>query len=176
MSLEFEKLVELIRKLDIIEKGNFRLSSGGYSDWKFSIEKGLANTEFCEFVGRKTAGLFYSIEADSRSQNAVATVDTGGTEFLKACLPYMKIKSFVTVTKNNELCGKLDLKPYVIFEDVVTEGRSVKRVADVLKTYNIDVAAAISVLDREQGGKEFLAKHGIELYSLLAKRDVVHLI
>ena len=166
------RLSELVKKLGVIQKGNFPLTSGGYSDWKFIVEVGLESKEFTNILGEKGAALLYSIENEN-GLRSLATVDTGGTLFLNACLHYLGQRDYVVVKKNNEFRGEIQKKPYTIFEDVITQGYSVKRVADVISYHGGHVGEAIAILDREEGGREFLEKYGINVYSILKKGGVL---
>lgn len=55
----------------------------------------------------------------------------------------------------------------VLVDDVVRSGAQVLRAAETLSKADAKVVAAVCVLDRELGGRQQLAKHGIELRSLL---------
>ena len=54
-----------------------------------------------------------------------------------------------------------------IIEDVVTTGGSVLRAVNILREAGLKVNRVITVVDRENGGKELLSKNGIELISLM---------
>jgi orotate phosphoribosyltransferase len=61
----------------------------------------------------------------------------------------------------------------LIVDDVITSGGSIiKAVERVKAEAGCEMIGALCVVDRESGGKEALAKAGIELSSLLTKRDL----
>ncbi len=60
----------------------------------------------------------------------------------------------------------------VIVEDVVTSGGQIAMSADELRALGARVEHAICVIDRESGGTEKLAEHGIRLISLFTMSDL----
>ena len=60
----------------------------------------------------------------------------------------------------------------VLLEDVTTTGGSALQAAARLSEMGCDVAACITILDREEGGAEAFAKAGIDLRALILKSDV----
>lgn len=61
----------------------------------------------------------------------------------------------------------------LIIEDVVTTGSSILETADVLRKEGLKVTDAIVLLDREQGGKAMLEKHGICLHSVCTLSQIL---
>ncbi len=60
----------------------------------------------------------------------------------------------------------------VLLEDVTTTGGSALQAAARLSEMGCDVAACITILDREEGGAEAFADAGIDLRALILKSDV----
>lgn len=58
----------------------------------------------------------------------------------------------------------------LVVEDVITTGGSVLRAAAALRECGYRVTNCLAVLDREEGGREALAKEGIQLNALFTKR------
>lgn len=67
--------------------------------------------------------------------------------------------------------GEIAGKRLMIVEDVVTSGGQIAISAGDLRALGATVTHALCVIDREEGGRENLAKHGIELISLFRMRD-----
>ena len=177
MSSYTERLVQLVRELGVIQIGRFKLSSGDYSEWKFEADVGFANEEFSEIVGRAAAEKFYTIEIETMSKCAVATVDTGGTVLLQKSLPYINDVDYVVIKKkeeDSEVVGQIEKRPYVIFEDVISKGLSVKRVADIVRRDGGKPVGAVGLYEREETGVEFLKNDGLKVEVILHKNDIIN--
>ncbi|XP_004712304.1 uridine 5'-monophosphate synthase [Echinops telfairi] len=61
----------------------------------------------------------------------------------------------------------------LVIEDIVTSGSSVLETVEVLQKEGLKVTDAIVLLDREQGGKEMLAAHGIRLHAVCTLSKVL---
>lgn len=55
----------------------------------------------------------------------------------------------------------------LIVEDVITSGKSILKVAQILRTHGLIVQDAVVFLDREEGAQEYLASFGIQVHSVL---------
>ncbi|KAH0621312.1 hypothetical protein JD844_022461 [Phrynosoma platyrhinos] len=64
----------------------------------------------------------------------------------------------------------------LIIEDVVTSGSSVLETAEILRKEGLKVTDAIVLLDREQGGKAILEKHGIRLHSVCTLSQILRIL
>ena len=62
----------------------------------------------------------------------------------------------------------------IIVDDVATSGSSLIKSIEVLKKEKIKVVAAISVVDREEGAREALARYKCPLISLFTKSDFLN--
>jgi len=62
----------------------------------------------------------------------------------------------------------------VIVDDVATSGSSLIKAIEVLKKERIKVVAAVSVVDREEGAREALARYKCPFISLFTKSDFLN--
>ncbi|MCA9507699.1 MAG: orotate phosphoribosyltransferase [Myxococcales bacterium] len=72
--------------------------------------------------------------------------------------------------------GSKCLKPHsqvVIVEDVVTTGGSALKAIEQLRTMGMVVHHMLAIVDRNQGGKERLAKEHVELESIFNLNDIL---
>ncbi len=89
-------------------------------------------------------------------------------------------RPFVMVRKEAKDHGTKELiegevlpgEKFVIVEDVATTGASTLRVVAALREKGANVSKAIVVVDREEGAREMLTEHGIELISLFKAKDL----
>jgi orotate phosphoribosyltransferase len=66
----------------------------------------------------------------------------------------------------------LDGRRVTVVEDVVTSGGQVVASTDDLRELGAVVERAVCALDREQGGRDALAEHGIELTALFTASEL----
>jgi orotate phosphoribosyltransferase len=60
----------------------------------------------------------------------------------------------------------------VLLEDVTTTGGSALKAAQMLTEMGCDVAACITILDRQEGGADAFRDAGIDLRPLILRSDV----
>jgi orotate phosphoribosyltransferase len=61
----------------------------------------------------------------------------------------------------------------LVVEDVVTSAGSSAEAITILRDAGAKVSVALTVIDRQEGGKERLAEMGVELLALLTAEDVL---
>jgi orotate phosphoribosyltransferase len=58
-------------------------------------------------------------------------------------------------------------------EDIVTSGGALIDSVEAVREAGLIVNTAVCVVDREEGGREALAAHGIELHPIFRAADIV---
>jgi len=166
------ELIQALRDADAVKFGEFELSHGGTSSYyvdKYVFETNpdcleLIAESFAERLGpEKLAG----VALGAVPLVAVTSVETG--------LPYViarkQQKEYGT---SNLIEGELvEGEEVVILEDIATTGQSAVDAAEALREAGAVVERVIVVVDREEGARENLAEHGLELESLVTASDLL---
>jgi orotate phosphoribosyltransferase len=167
-----QELIEALREAEAVKFGEFELSHGGTSD--YYVDKYLFETDprcleliakaFAERVGdSKLAG----VALGAVPLVAVTSVETGN--------PYViarkQQKEYGT---GNLIEGRLEEgEEVVVLEDIATTGQSAADAVEALRAAGATVNRVIVVVDRDEGGRELLAEHDVELEALLTAEDLL---
>ncbi len=161
--------VELGRQIFNVSfiKGNFRLRSGIISNEYFDKYQFESNPWILKEIAKHLVALL-PVEFD-----ILAGLETGGIP-LATALSLEIGKPVVFVRKKAKDYGTMKLaegvdirnKTLVIVEDVVTSGGQIVESTEKLRQMGAKIDVAICVIDREQGGAEYLTKIGVELKPL----------
>jgi len=181
------RLVELVRELAFIDGGNdqaFTLASGRTSRWFFDMKPVMMNPEAGRLVGQLMNGRCDDIEADFVGGLELGAVPLAAlviaTDFTSDRLGFMvrkQAKGRGGRKTNNppgiEGASISNGGRVIILEDVTTTGGSaIQAVKRIEQDTSCEVVAVISILDREEGGKEAFAEAGISFESLLVRSDI----
>lgn len=174
------QLVSLIRKLSYRE-GHFTLASGKQSNFYVDLKATTLHPEGAYWIGEAALDLMMSEAfSDFRKIQAVGGLTLGADPIATAIslaararnwfLPAFIVRKepkehgtsqFIEGTENLPLqC------PVLVLEDVVTTGGSSLQAIERLREANYNPIAALTVVDREEGGAEALWKAGIRLFAL----------
>ncbi|MFC6721998.1 orotate phosphoribosyltransferase [Halobacteriaceae archaeon SHR40] len=170
--MDTQSLIDLLREVDAVKFGEFELSHGGTSD--YYVDKYIFNTDpdclaaiaeaFAERVGDTTLG---GVALGAVPLTAATSVESGN--------PYVivrkKAKEYGT---GNQIEGRFeDGEEIVVLEDIATTGQSAIDAVEALRDAGVVVDRVLVVVDREEGAAENLAKHDIELQSLLTASQLL---
>ncbi|MFC6990147.1 orotate phosphoribosyltransferase [Haloplanus sp. GCM10025708] len=167
-----QDLIDALRAADAVKFGEFELAHGGTSE--YYVDKYLFETDpdclrlvaeaFADRVGdTKLAG----VALGAVPLVAVTSVETGS--------PYViarkRTKEYGT---GNRIEGRLaEGEEVVVLEDIATTGKSALEAVEALREAGAVVSRVIVVVDREEGARELLADHGVELEALLTAADLL---
>ncbi|MFC7132304.1 MULTISPECIES: orotate phosphoribosyltransferase [Salinibaculum] len=170
--MDTQALIDALRDADAVRFGEFELSHGGTSN--YYIDKYLFETSpdclaliadaFAERVGDAKLG---GVALGGVPLTAVTSVETGN--------PYViarkQAKEYGT---GNRIEGELtEGEEVVVLEDIATTGQSAIDAVEALREAGAVVDRVLVVVDREEGARENLAEHDVELESLLTASDLL---
>ena len=181
------RLVDLVRDLAFLDGGNdeaFTLASGRTSRWFFDMKPVMMNPEAGRLVGE-----LMNVRCDEIGADFVGGLELGAvpltalvvaTDFTSDRLGFMvrkQAKGRGGRKTNNppgiEGASIANGGRVIILEDVTTTGGSaIQAVKRIVEETDCEVVAVISILDREEGGKEAFEEAGIPFESLLSRSDI----
>lgn len=160
-------VIELYNK-GMIKIGDFKLSSGLYSPFYIDMRRLYSFPELTRYVVQEILSKVPISDID-----VVVGVESAGIPLASYIACYTgKPMAYVRKEKKNYATGLgvegevLDRRVLVV-DDVVTTGNSLLKAVTNLKEAGAIPVRTVVIVDREQGARENLAKHGIELYSLM---------
>jgi len=169
---------KILNKIGALQFGAFKLSSGKispyYIDLRIVPSFPDAFKEITDFYVE-----FIRDEIGVKSFERVAGIPVAGIPFTSLIAHYLK-KPFLYIRKGVRLHGRQRRIEGVIapgdrvllVDDLVTTGLSLRKAAQAIVAEGGIVTDAVVLLDRQEGGKENLAKDGIKLHALLNVSEV----
>jgi orotate phosphoribosyltransferase len=177
----------MVRELAFLDGGSkdaFTLASGKTSQWFFDMKPVMMHPEAGRLVGE-----LMNLRIDEMDCDFVGGLELGAVPLaaLVVATDYKSPRRGFMVRKQAKGRGgrKTNNPPgiegtsiaeggyVVILEDVTTTGGSaIQAVKRIEKETPCKVVAVISILDREEGGKEAFADAGIPFESLLVRSDI----
>jgi orotate phosphoribosyltransferase len=177
-----EKLKKIILELSY-EKRLVTLASGRQSDFYFDGKQTTLHAEGGLLVGK----LFYEAIKDVAGVQAVGGITLGADPIatatsIAAFLDGKPLHAFI-IRKEPKghgtgqwLEGRKNLPAgtkVVIVEDVVTTGGSSMKAVNRAKEEGLDVLGIVSLVDREEGGRENIEAEGYWLKAIFTKSQLV---
>ena len=181
------RLVEMVRELAFLDGGSedaFTLASGKTSRWFFDMKPIMMHPEAGRLVGELMNKRIDEIDCDYVGGLELGAVPLAA---LVIATDYDSSRRGFMVRKQAKGRGgrKTNNPPgiegtsiaeggsVVILEDVTTTGGSaIQAVRRIEQETPCNIVAVISILDREEGGKEAFAEAGIPFESLLIRSDI----
>ncbi|WP_340098746.1 orotate phosphoribosyltransferase [Salinibaculum salinum] len=170
--MDTQALIDALRETEAVRFGEFELSHGGTSDYyvdKYVFETdpdslSLIAEAFAERVGEATLA---GVALGAVPLAAVTSVETGN--------PYVIVrKQAKEYGTGNQIEGNLgDGEEVVVLEDIATTGQSAIDAVEALREVGVTVNRVLVVVDREEGARENLAEHDIELESLVTASELL---
>jgi orotate phosphoribosyltransferase len=170
--MDTQSLIDHLRAADAVRFGEFELAHGGTSD--YYVDKYLFETDptcldaiaaaFAERVGEaKLAGV------------ALGAVPLVAATSVAADAPYVIVrKETKSYGTGNRIEGEFEEgERLVVIEDIATTGQSALDAVEALRESGAVVDRVLVVVDREEGARETLADHDIELDALVTASELL---
>jgi orotate phosphoribosyltransferase len=171
------EISKALEECGALQFGEFTLASGAKSDYYINIKKASTNPKVLYLISQLMAE---KMQTQNIRPDRIAGIVLGSIP-LAAALSMATGIPYVMVRKEQKDHGTKDLiegdlnsgDKVLIIEDVITTaGSSVKAIA-VLRENGAVIEQIMSVVDREGGGRENLAKIGVSLVSLVTGSEIV---
>jgi|SRR6516225_4116480 orotate phosphoribosyltransferase len=172
-----QKLLAIISRASLMRGREFRLTSGGSSNFFIDLKKTMLDPEGASLL----AGLLFE-RMKGEDVDCVGGMETGAIPIVTAlCMrswPEKPIKGFFIRKEakghgtDQRVDGLLDRGSRVILlEDVTTTGNSVMRAVEETRLLQCTVLKVVTVVDRLEGADENFRKAGITFEALFTRRD-----
>lgn len=175
------RLAKLLMDRSYIE-GEVTLTSGKKSDYYFDCKQTALHAEGGYLIGK----LFLDMLKDS-GVAGVGGMTLGADPLVSAVsvvsfIEDCPLPAFIIRKKskghgtNQYLEGMKNFTPgdtVALLEDVVTTGGTLVTAAQRVRDAGFEIAAVLTVLDREEGGRQALADAGLELKSIFTRSELV---
>jgi orotate phosphoribosyltransferase len=170
---EKNEISKILNRIGAFNFGVFRLTSGKmspyYIDLRIVPSFPDAFREVCSFYAD-----FIKDNVGTKSFERVAGIPVAGIPFA-ALIAYDLKKPFLYIRKGVRRHGRERriegvIAPgdrILIVDDLITTGLSLQNAAKTIVAEGGVVTDAVVLLDRQEGGKERLAKRGIEVHAML---------
>jgi orotate phosphoribosyltransferase len=165
------RIAGLLKAHGAVEFGDFVLSSGKKSHYYMDIKSALTDPGVLEEVGREMA--------DKTPFEVVAGVAVGGIP-LAVAVSLASGKPFAIIRssgkehgKSGTIIGNVAGKRVLLVEDVTTTGGSALYGVDELRKSGASVEVVVTVVDRQEGAPEMLARENLTLIALCTAEELL---
>ncbi|KAB7515327.1 orotate phosphoribosyltransferase [Halosegnis rubeus] len=167
-----DDLIAALRDADAVQYGEFELSHGGTSE--YYVDKYLFETDphclrlIAEAFGER-------LDGTRLAGVALGAVPLVAATSVETDTPYVivrkKAKEYGT---GNQIEGRFEAgEEVVVLEDIATTGQSAVDAVEALRDAGAVVNRVLVVVDREEGGRENLAEHDVEMEALVTASDLL---
>ncbi len=173
-------MANILLKLDVINFGVFKLSSGKaspyYVDLRVIPSFPDAFREICDFYNE-----YINDQIGVKNFERIAGVPVAGIIFASQVAYNLK-KPFLYVRKGVQMQGRerrvegvlASGDQVLLVDDLVTTGLTLKEAAEAVRAEGGVVTDAVVFLDREEGANQLLEKCGIRLHAMLKINEMAN--
>lgn len=167
------EICKILNRIGALKFGAFKLTSGKMSPYYIDLRIVPSFPDAFQKILESYVG-FIKNEVGLDNIDRVAGIPVAGIPFA-SLIAYSLKKPFLYIRKGMRHHGrerKIEgiIAPgnrILLIDDLITTGLSLQKAAKTITTEGGVVTDAVVLLDRQEGGKETLAKNGIRLHALL---------
>jgi orotate phosphoribosyltransferase len=171
-----DELRDAIRAAAYLE-GDFVLRSGRRSSYYLDKYRFETKPELLEAIGARIADLVaeHEPDADRLAGPELGAVALAASASLASRLPFLIVrKEAKGYGTDNRLEGEFEPGERVcLVEDVVTSGGAAVAAVEALRAAGLECRSAVCVVEREEGGVDELARHGVRLRALFRASELL---
>ena len=178
MSLRDELLQHIAT--NAFKKGDFTLASGRKSDYYINGKLSTLDARGAYLVARTFLAMIADDVPDAVGGLTLGADPIIGSMLALAGMEDLRLKGFIVRKAAKDHGTKSQVEgplaggeKVVIIEDVVTTGGSSMKAVEAVKEMGCDVRRVLAIVDREEGGKENLAREGYRLESIFTARELL---
>ncbi len=174
-----DKLLQFYIDREALAFGNFTLASGKTSDFYIDSRTVTTHPQGLRLIAQAFAQIIENQDllppdANLITPGGVSGIPIGTALALELDIPFVIDrgaqkahglgKRFEGKFSTNNRC--------LVVDDLVTAGGTILKTVQALRDEGYTVSDALVVVDREEGGREELAKLGVKLHALVTKADL----
>ena len=167
----------LLLKQHAYLEGDFLLRSGRRSKYYLDKYRFETRPEILEALGARIAQVIAREEPETvlLAGPELGAVALAAAASISSRLPFLIVrKEAKEYGTGNRLEGVFEAGQRVcLVEDVVTSGGAAIAAIEALRAAGLEVRAAVCVVDREEGGAQALADHGVRLCPLFHASELL---
>lgn len=171
-----DELRSALREHALLE-GDFVLRSGRRSTHYFDKYRFETRPELLEAIGARVAAVVadHEPEASRLAGPELGAVALAAAASLAARLPFLIVrKEAKDYGTSNRIEGAFETGERVcLVEDVITSGGAALAAVQALREAGLECRTAVCVVDREEGGSDELARHGVRLRPLFRAGELL---
>jgi orotate phosphoribosyltransferase len=174
------ELAKILNRIGALKFGSFKLASGEispyYMDLRIVPSFPGAFKRICDlYIG------LIKTDVGADVFERIAGIPTAGISFA-SIVAYQLQKPFLYVRTTEREHGRgrnvegilLPGNRVLLMDDLITKGGSILKGAEAVRAEGGVVTNAVVLIDREENGKQNLAKNGIKLHYLLTTSELAH--
>ena len=171
-SMDTQSLIDRLREAEAVRFGEFELSHGGTSN--YYVDKYVFETD-PDCLDAIAQAFAEHVDGETLGGVALGAVPLVAVTSVKADRPYVIVrKEAKEYGTGNRIEGAFDDgEEIVVIEDIATTGQSAIDAVEALREAGATVERVLVVVDREEGARENLAEHDIELQSLVTASELL---